>query len=244
MNEGELCQILDWDTRYWGFPIARVHGSTLAAGTHGRVIEWCRENEVRCLYFLANAMDPETIRWAEADGYHLVDVRVGLKRSLADECGYPTAAPNLTVRPARPEDRGALVEIAGLGYRDTRFAVDPGFTPERCRQFYETWLQVSLEGYAQQVLVANLNGEPLGYITCHVDSPETGRIGLVGVNRLAQHQGVGRALVHGALAWFSAAGSKEVVVVTQGRNVAALRLYQRYGFFADSLALWYHKWFE
>jgi len=32
-------------------------------------------------------------------------------------------------------------------------------------------------------------------------------------------------------------------VVTQGRNLAAQRLYQRNGFVTASLQLWYHRWF-
>ncbi len=244
MSQLEPCQILDWDTRFWGFRIARVNGSTLSAETQGRVREWCRAYQVRCLYFLASPSDPETTRVAEANGYHLVDVRVGLSWSMANGRSISMNTPGVTVRPALPADREALVAIAGENYRDTRFAIDAGFAPERCRSFYETWILVSLDGYAQNVLVADLKGEPQGYVTCHLDSPGTGRIGLLGVNGSAQHHGIGRALVHSALAWFTATGASQVAVATQGRNVAAQRLYQRCGFFTESLGLWYHKWFE
>ena len=32
-------------------------------------------------------------------------------------------------------------------------------------------------------------------------------------------------------------------VVTQGRNIAGQRLYQRCGFLTRSVELWYHKWY-
>jgi ribosomal protein S18 acetylase RimI-like enzyme len=35
-----------------------------------------------------------------------------------------------------------------------------------------------------------------------------------------------------------------VSVVTQGRNVAAQRLYQRAGFVTASTQLWYHRWLD
>ena len=52
-----------------------------------------------------------------------------------------------------------------------------------------------------------------------------------------------KALIAAALDWCEAEGAEEVAVVTQGRNVAAQRLYQRCGFVTQRLELWYHKWF-
>ena len=49
--------------------------------------------------------------------------------------------------------------------------------------------------------------------------------------------------MHAALAWFSESGVRDVQVVTQGRNRAALRLYQRCGFVIEAVELWYHRWF-
>jgi hypothetical protein len=39
-------------------------------------------------------------------------------------------------------------------------------------------------------------------------------------------------------------GAQDVAVVTQGRNGAAQRLYQRCGFVTHALDLWYHKWYS
>jgi hypothetical protein len=35
-----------------------------------------------------------------------------------------------------------------------------------------------------------------------------------------------------------------MTVVTQGRNVPAVRTFQRAGFLASSIDLWFHKWYE
>ena len=45
------------------------------------------------------------------------------------------------------------------------------------------------------------------------------------------------------LHWFSARDVQGVGVVTQGRNGAALHLYQQCGFFIEAMHLWYHKWY-
>ena len=65
----------------------------------------------------------------------------------------------------------------------------------------------------------------------------------MGIAPQARGQGLGLALMYTALGWFHAAGARRVQVVTQGRNLPALRLYQRGGFQVEMVQLWFHKWF-
>ena len=46
-----------------------------------------------------------------------------------------------------------------------------------------------------------------------------------------------------AIEWFKNKDVRKIEVVTQGRNIPALRLYQKCGFQIQSLQIWYHKWF-
>ena len=95
------------------------------------------------------------------------------------------------------------------------------------------------------VLVAELDGEAAGYVTCHLASPSNrGSIGLIAVSEDARGQGLGGELVFGALGWCSEHGAAEVSVVTQGANIAAQRLFQLCGFRTASLGLWFHRWYE
>jgi ribosomal protein S18 acetylase RimI-like enzyme len=64
----------------------------------------------------------------------------------------------------------------------------------------------------------------------------------IGVGPAARGHGVGTALVEALLSWAGSRGAERVTVVTQGRNVAAQRLYQRCGFLTRSIHLWYHHW--
>ena len=101
-----------------------------------------------------------------------------------------------------------------------------------------------MAGYAQAVLVAGLPGRPEGFITCHT-KPELhkGQIGLVGVDEAARGHGTGRTLVLELLHWFAGQGLESVQVVTQGRNIAAQRLYEKCGFLTVEIKNWYHRWF-
>ncbi len=46
------------------------------------------------------------------------------------------------------------------------------------------------------------------------------------------------------IAKISKNGVKIVSVVTQGRNIAPQKLYQKCGFISYSTMIWYHRWFN
>jgi dTDP-4-amino-4,6-dideoxy-D-galactose acyltransferase len=167
-----------------------------------------------------------------------VDVRVELGRpSGGDE---PAA-----VRAARPEDGVVLRRIARESHAGTRFFIDPGFDDERCRDLYETWIERSLEGWADTVLVVEADERAVGYATVHSDeASSTGKLALIAVDRSARGGGLGRELVFGAVAWCRDHGLATVTVPTQARNLAALRTFERCGFLTTSVRLWFHKWYD
>ncbi len=243
MPPSQLCQFLRWDTEFFGYRIARVVGHCLDRERVKAILQWCEDHAIECLYFLADPGDPETVSLAEEYGFHLVDVRVTLQCDLGDwePCDGPQSV--VQVRRARPGDDPILQAIARTAYHDSRFYFDLGFSRESCAALYETWIRQDCEGEADVVLVAEVDGRPVGYVTCHLDDDRVhGRIGLLGVAEEVRDRGVGHTLVCQALRWFQEQDVRTVSVTTQGRNVAAQRLYQQCGFLTESVYIWYHKW--
>lgn len=238
MNSAEPAQFLAWDSEFFGVRIGRVAGETLTPELLAQLMDWRLAQAVDCLYFLADPNLPGSLRLAEDNGFHLADLRLTLESS-----GELSKAIPAGVRPWQPQDREDLRAIARISHRDSRFYFDGHFPAERCDDLYDTWIDKSLDGYADATLVADVDGRAAGYITCHSDEQE-GRIGLVGVHPDFQGRALGQALVKASLAWFAAAGYSKVSVVTQGRNTRAQRLYQRCGFLTRSVQLWYHWWNE
>lgn len=204
------------------------------------VNRWCEERGVECLYLLAEAEHQETIRLAEEHDFRLVDLRITLQSQL-----HPPLASrpgSVRIRLARLEDLAGLRTIARSSYRDSRFYADGHFLPSACDRLYEIWIEKSCSGYADAVLVAEVDAQPAGYVTCHAKESEHGEIGLVGVSPDYRQQGLGRQLVEAACRWFAERSLCHVTVVTQGRNISAQRLYQRCGFVTKAIQLWYHRW--
>jgi len=234
------CIYLEWDSRFFERRIARVNGHRLDQADLSEVLTWCKTNRIDCLYLLADSDDAQTSSLAERNGFLHTDVRLTFERAFREST--PVAPPGDNVRLAQLGDLGALKAIARTGHRDTRFYFDLHFERAKCNLLYETWIENSFNGFAQAVLVAQVNGTAVGYLTCSLRGVES-QVGLVGVADKYQGMGLGKQLVVGFLAWSVEQGAQRATVVTQGRNVSAQRLYQRMGFLTASVQLWYHRWF-
>jgi dTDP-4-amino-4,6-dideoxy-D-galactose acyltransferase len=187
-------------------------------------------------------------RRAEDAGFLAVDVRVTLRATPA---AAQPVRPDMgdravLIRPWRDADLADLRRIAGSSHQTTRFYVDRNFPRDRCGALYETWIERSCGGEADMVLVAAVGDSAVGYVTCLRPSGpgDAGQIGLLGVAEAARGSGVGFRLVAAALDWFAHAQVGDVTVVTQERNLAALRLYERCGFVSHCRQRWYHKWYR
>lgn len=239
MLPNKPCNFLEWDSSFFGKRIAQIAGATLNAEAWASVNEWARKNQIQCLYFLAEPQ-AETMRLGSELRFQLVDVRLTLEKRLAAETlGDPSAG---SVRPFRSSDLPTLRALAGRLHRDSRFFADSRFSEERSQALFETWIEKDArEG---MVFVAEMDSEPVGYSSCRLRSGGEAQIGLVGVAESAQGRGFGKALVNATLRWCASQSAASVSVVTQGRNVAAQRLYQGCGFLTQSLRLWYHLWLD
>jgi dTDP-4-amino-4,6-dideoxy-D-galactose acyltransferase len=236
----ETCQLLDWDTQFFGIRIAQVTAPILTDEIAKATLQWCRAEKISCLYYLVPCDHAKPISLAEKFNFHLVDIRLTFERSskISTE---PQAYRH--IRRAEESDIPLLREIARQAYRNTRFYNDGNFTVHQCENLYMTWIEKSCQGYADSVWVASPGNEPGGFITCHRENG-TGQIGLLGIHPSYHRQGWGEKLVKSALRWFSEHSCTPVKVVTQGNNRAAQKLYEQCGFHLSSVQLWYHHWFD
>lgn len=237
-----LPRFLEWDTQFFGPRIASLSApaSGADAGELRAAESWCRSERIDCLYLRSDADDVTTVRAASELGFRFVDVRITF------DCGLnqlPTSSAHEGIRAARPGDVATLRTIAAYNHTNTRFYTDPRFARERCDELYATWIEKSVNGWAERVLVPDDGAGALGYLTLHLRPENTAEIGLVGLAREAQGRGLGRKLVETAIAWMRAKGCTRATVVTQGRNIAAQRLYQAAGFRTRAMEFWHHRWF-
>lgn len=239
-------QFLEWDSQFFQRRCARLLGSGLDSGLN-LALKQASEMDLDCLYYLAEPDAPADIRALEKTGFRLVDVRLVFatrqEHFPQDEQSPPYAGASFL--PALENHIPELRQIALEGYEHTRFLNDPCFEQQRARELYATWIENSVGGYADRVLVATVGERVSGFISLHLPGESNyGTIGLVGVAGHARGRGIGLQLVERALAWFQRQDVPAVQVVTQASNRAAQGLYQRAGFRLAAIGLWYHKWFR
>jgi ribosomal protein S18 acetylase RimI-like enzyme len=242
MDDSAPCAHLEWDSAFFGCRVARARASRLDEPELTRILDWTREESIDCLYLLLEAGDLEGAMRAQAAGFRTVDARVTLD---CDPSGVAGAAgdelpPGVT--PCTREDVAALTEIARVSHTTSRFYADGRFPEERCGALYASWIESSCAGSADEVLVARDDGRAVGYVSCHENADGSGQIGLIAVAIEARGRGVGGRLVRGALIRFAARGRRPVRVVTQGRNVEALRTFEGAGFRTCCVEQWFHLW--
>lgn len=237
------CQPLPWDSEFFGFPVARVVRPTLTEADSRDVLAWCSAHGTRLLYFLS---ENDVRSWAAAvhAGFRPVDIRVELGITL--DAARPATEPvpsGILLRESRPADVNDLLPIATDVHSQSRYFADPAVPRDKAHELFAVWIRRSVQHeIADVVFVAELDGRPVSYLTVGL-ADRVATIGLVGVGPEARGRRIGVAMVQAALAWSDARGAHEVVVATQGGNIAAQCLYQRCGFLTASTRLWFHRWF-
>lgn len=229
---------LAWDSEHFGVRIASFQPASTSAHELDAGIASCRDEGVECLYALVPSDALDLVRALERRRARLVDVRMTLegkahRRSRA-----------AAVRESRPSDVPSLRALAARSHEASRFYADGRFARARCDELYAIWIEKSCAGWAESVLVAEHDGAPCAYLSCHVRGAARGEIGLVAVAPHARGRGLGGDLVSSGLAYFAERGIERVHVVTQARNLGAQRLYQAHGFQTARMELWYHLWID
>ena len=144
-----------------------------------------------------------------------------------------------TIRPAALADLPAIGRLGALLVR-VHHDFDPQrFIPARpnTEQGYASFLESQIEEPDVVVLVAEREGEVLGYTYAGVEGNDwmalrgpAGVLHDIVVDPARRGQGVGRMLLDATIAELRARGAPRVVLSTADRNEAAQRLFARAGF--------------
>jgi dTDP-4-amino-4,6-dideoxy-D-galactose acyltransferase len=234
-------QLLDWDSRFFGFGVVRVDPALDAAALEP-LLAMLKQQGVRLVYWPA----------AQTQDAALID---GLGGALVDRkttfsTGLPArGASQVTTEEVRPYAHDVpLAELEYLAVQSgqySRYALDPRIPPGKFAELYRLWIGKAvqaLDGEATaQVLLIRDGGITAGMVTLG-EKQGIADIGLIAVH--PQHRGkrYGEKLVTAAQQWFVTRAFCQAQVVTQGDNLPACRLYGKCGYTVSRVENFYHFW--
>lgn len=235
-------QILDWDSHFWGFGVATMDPTGIDATSRDELVGWSRENDVKCVFLLADSDDSRTACAAEALGFQYADTRVTMGYLGESSQGVTVVRheDGVVVRGAIAGEREKVIEMAVGGYPQTRFLFDPRFPANQARKMYGEWIIRGFEAPDRKVIVAEVAGELVGHLVLRESRPDLRTVELIGVADIGRGAGIGWVLLETAKQGIEEGARVEAA--TQGRNVSALRMYERSGFRVEKSQVWYHLW--
>jgi dTDP-4-amino-4,6-dideoxy-D-galactose acyltransferase len=238
------CEVLEWDSEHFGFPIARITAARLTDAGAEAADEWCREQGIRCLYLCSDFVDAESARVAAAHGFRVVDVRVVSRRSYEGLSDLPVGPDELTLREGVGSDVEFARELAARSHHASRFYFDGGFPRDRCDALYRAWIDRGDRDPERRLLIPVVGGEPVGYIVCAPVGPDREAQGeLVAIAEQHRGKGYGWGMSVREYRYQAARGATSHKGVMSLRSVANIRLHERLGFVTDEVEVWHHKWY-
>jgi GNAT superfamily N-acetyltransferase len=238
------CELLEWDSEHFGFPIARVRANALTEDSAETVDDWCGEHGIRCLYLSADVGDAETARVAPSHGFRLVDVRATARRPYEGLLELEARSDLVTVREATETELVFAKALAARSHHTSRFYFDENFPRDRCDALYEAWVERGYRDPERRLLIGVVGGEPVGYMVAGPLGPEReGHGELVAVDERHRGKGFGRAIHFGEYRDYAARGALTQKATMSLRALASIRLHEQLGYRTDQFEAWHHKWY-
>jgi dTDP-4-amino-4,6-dideoxy-D-galactose acyltransferase len=236
-----VAQLLDWDSRFFGFGVARILCETPTPDEVRTALDQCRTTGTRLIYWHAPYQDLAAHQLAEQHNAWLADRKVTFVMALGPVATAPVDAGIVPATMLTPR----LESLAWQSGEYSRFALDKRLPADAFRQLYSQWLRNSLNGNIARAVftLPDTTGQELGLLTL---GEKNGRadIGLLAVDKQARGQRVGKRLVAEARRWAVGAGYAELQVVTQRDNAPACGFYESCGFAISHEEHIYHLWLE
>jgi dTDP-4-amino-4,6-dideoxy-D-galactose acyltransferase len=239
----DLLKLLEWDTKFFGFPVAKILNAHAQTEELREAVSQLRSQQIPLAYWFADKPSAETHSQIVGMGGDLVDEKLTFVARLDNLPEQQSSVPLSVVEPYREEmPLSDLKQLAVESGIHSRFVVDTKFPQATARAMFEEWIIRSVDkAVADEVLVIRQDSSIVGMVTIATKG-NRGSIGLLAVAERCRGRQFGQALVVAAQNWCRDRSFREMQVITQQANVAAQRLYYKCGFQLEQMEACYHIW--
>jgi len=211
------------------------------------ILDFCLREKVALLIARCYASELDAAQTMETEGFLLMDTQIYYRRNLGKESLFYDPA-QVKIRPVLPGETGKVMEIAAQSFKGYmgHYHADARLDKKKCDETYVSWAERSClsREAAEEVLVAEKNGDLVGFATLRINSPSEGEGVLFAVSPRAQKTGVYGCLIAAGIDWCRMKGVSSMLVSTQITNFAVQKVWIRQGFEPFKALYTFHKWFN
>lgn len=224
---------LEWDSSFFGYPIAKV---TIV----NNQFDFHQFEQCAIRYKLLYVFSKEKLTHSNLK---LVDQKVEYAQDITQRNNLLSLTNNIKEFDTHIHDIEELVSLALESGIYSRFKIDDNFKNNEYYRLYKEWTLNSINynlAFTVQVYVEE--NKILGFLTLSKLSETTADIGLVAVHKEARGKGVATKLINKAIDIAKEKGFEKLRVVTQSNNKPACNLYLKAGFKPINKTFIYHYW--
>ena len=255
---------LPWDTRVIGNrmgalkyivvdPDSSQKQDTVKQLLH-HVEDWAISRGIEFLLCKIHTDDMSTVHALEKRGFLLMDTLLDCvydsRRDPLRNVPRPPLPQGFTIRLAGEDDMEELVAVAQAAFRDHfgRFHSDQRISERQAILVYEEWVRSSCEGYADWILVVEIDGKIVGYSVWKKPSPLEQSLGIrlghysIGAIHPNYHgRGLFRALTYAGMELFEGIADY-IEGPTHINNYSVQRAYTKLRWRICDARHSFHKW--
>lgn len=239
----KTCSYLEWDSKHFDIRIGRVNKENIRKKDFSKIDNWARKNRIDCLYLLSEGETTPKIKKELNNGFIHVDTRVELSLQISKLLLSRKNKIDFKVEILKSINKDILF-ILDNSIKGTRFYNDNNFSKNKVKELYHTWIKKNFENNSVRVFGALRNSKVIGFLSIKSINSQVSKIDLVAVESAYTGSGVGSEILRECLRIEAKNNIKEITVVTQKSNFAALSFYEKIGFRMVKCSEWYHKWFQ
>lgn len=241
MNRKSLFLILNWDSNFFGYKIAKIVASNQNQGELKILLTKLYNAHIKLVYWFVDPNDKTSNEAAKKNGGFLADEKITYKINSSNYNFQKIDNQYLQSYLKKPLNKNILSLALQSGFY-SRYRKDKKFVHNEFIRLYTTWIERSLNGeIAKDVIVYVNNDIEVGLVTLEVKD-NYGSLGLLAVNKKHRGKSIGKQLINAALIKFKSYGINRVNVSTQKKNIAACKFYEKIGFVKKNVQNIYHFW--
>lgn len=230
---------LEWDSEFFSFDVGRIHGKLKAKENGKNFIEIVKSNNARLIYYSSELKLEFSIINKIIGSIKLVDLKTTFLKILPD-CKRIIQPLIFSYNKDYPEEK--LIDLAIQSGEYSRFKVDKNIPDKKFKELYKLWIVNSVNRkFANEVLVYRVSNKIAGFVTL-IEEDGVGSIGIIAVDKDQRGKGIGKILMNSAEYWFWNNNIRTIKVITQGENLPACMLYEKFGYHKIKQEYFYHIW--